>query len=625
MHREKVPRSPLVLWAVFLSLLIMPIPGFSQIPKTINYQGYLTDPNNGNLPVEGTVQMTFSIYAVETSGTPLWTETHTSVQVTAGVYNVVLGSVDPAGNPLYHPSHPFDTQYYLGVTVGQDQEMTPRQRFTSVPYAFRAVSAETASVAESAKEAETAGEAGTAVNADTVDFKHASDLQVAVTGSCPSGSSIRVINADGSVECETDDGSGGITEEMDPTVNALAKASLPCVDGEIARFSSRTGSTWVCSADEHGVYHAGTGLDLNLTTFSLEVPLVLSGTDDGVIKGTNTTFGNYGSLGSSTIGVFGHGNGTGKAVYGQHGTGNYGFLGGEDHGVYGETATASDFGVYGNNTAYNTFGYLGGVAGVKGKSVNGIAVVGESTNSIGVLGFSPGGGTGAWFHSASGYGLLVEPGKVGIGTMTPATRLQVSGGTDAKLQDGYGYVVIGDENGLNLVMDNNEIMARNNGAASKLYLNNEGGNVVVKVLEITGGSDLAEPFRFADAKAARPGMVVAIDPKRTGHLRIADRAYDRTVAGIISGANGINPGLTMNQQGTVADGSLPVALTGRVYALADASYGAIQPGDLLTTSDTPGHVMKVSDHARAQGTVLGKAMSSLKEGQGLVLVLVSLQ
>jgi hypothetical protein len=58
---------------------------------------------------------------------------------------------------------------------------------------------------------------------------------------------------------------------------------------------------------------------------------------------------------------------------------------------------------------------------------------------------------------------------------------------------------------------------------------------------------------------------------------------------------------------------------------ADASQGAIKPGDLLTTSAIPGHAMKVTDHLRAQGAILGKAMSALKQGQGLVLVLVTLQ
>ena len=68
-----------------------------------------------------------------------------------------------------------------------------------------------------------------------------------------------------------------------------------------------------------------------------------------------------------------------------------------------------------------------------------------------------------------------------------------------------------------------------------------------------------------------------------------------------------------------------VALTGRVYVLADASNGAIHPGDLLTTSRTPGHAMKVTDHTRGQGAILGKAMTGLSKGKGMVLVLVTLQ
>jgi hypothetical protein len=293
-------------------------------------------------------------------------------------------------------------------------------------------------------------------------------------------------------------------------------------------------------------------------------------------------------------------------VKGEHTFGNYGYLGSASSGVYGNASSSISYGVWGD-TVDKT--------GVRGTSGSGTAV----------SGYSSGDGIGGYFSSASGYGLIVDSGNAGIGTTTPSTKLQILGGTDAKLQNGFGYVVIGEESGRNLVMDTNEIMARDNGETSKLYLNADGGNVVVKVLEITGGADIAEPFRFSDTKTIRPGMVVAIDPQRTGYLRIAEKAYDRTVAGIISGANGINPGLTMNQEGTIADGSLPVALTGRVYALADASYSAIQPGDLLTTSNTPGHVMKVTDHTKAQGTILGKAMSPLEQGQGLVLVLVSLQ
>jgi len=163
------------------------------------------------------------------------------------------------------------------------------------------------------------------------------------------------------------------------------------------------------------------------------------------------------------------------------------------------------------------------------------------------------------------------------------------------------------------------------GTASPQQRLDVNGTARTRVLQITGGSDLAEPFEIAGAAAVEPGMVVAIDPQHPGQLQVATHAYDRTVAGCVSGANGINPGLTMQQEGTPAEGAFPVALSGRVYCWADASYGPLHPGDLLTTSDTPGHVMKVTDYASAQGAIVGKAMTRLDEGRGLVLVLVTLQ
>ena len=143
------------------------------------------------------------------------------------------------------------------------------------------------------------------------------------------------------------------------------------------------------------------------------------------------------------------------------------------------------------------------------------------------------------------------------------------------------------------------------------------------VLAITGGCDLAEPFPMGE-ETIEKGSVVVIDDEHPGRLTRSTRAYDKRVAGIVSGANGVNSGIALQQEGVLDQGQ-NVALTGRVYVRADASYGAIKPGDLLTTSDTPGHAMKVTDYAKAQGAVLGKAMSALAQGKGMVLVLVTLQ
>jgi hypothetical protein len=143
-----------------------------------------------------------------------------------------------------------------------------------------------------------------------------------------------------------------------------------------------------------------------------------------------------------------------------------------------------------------------------------------------------------------------------------------------------------------------------------------------KVLTITGGADIAEPFHMSQRDLPK-GAVVIIDEENPGKLKLSTEPYDRRVAGIISGAGGVNTGLSLSQHG-VMEGDQHVALTGRVYVQADASNGPIKPGDLLTSSSKPGHAMKVSDYSQAQGATLGKAMSALKDGTGLVLVLVTL-
>ena len=144
-------------------------------------------------------------------------------------------------------------------------------------------------------------------------------------------------------------------------------------------------------------------------------------------------------------------------------------------------------------------------------------------------------------------------------------------------------------------------------------------------ITIEGGSDLAEPFNITGGNEEAPeGAVVVIDEENPGHLRMSDQSYDTHVAGVVSGAKGINPGIQMQQQGLL-EGGKNVALTGRVYVRADTSNGIIKPGDLLTTSSNHGYAMKVTDHARAAGAILGKAMTGLKEDKGMVLVLVTLQ
>lgn len=149
------------------------------------------------------------------------------------------------------------------------------------------------------------------------------------------------------------------------------------------------------------------------------------------------------------------------------------------------------------------------------------------------------------------------------------------------------------------------------------------GTLYTRVLTITGGADVAEPFAMSEPDLPK-GAVVVIDEEHPGKLKLSTEPYDRRVAGVISGAGGVQTGLRLSQQG-VMEGDEHVALTGRVYVQADVSNGAIKPGDLLTTSGTAGHAMKATDSTRTPGAVLGKAMTGLAKGDGLVLVLVTLQ
>lgn len=124
-------KTPLqVASIIILCILMVAGSGSAQVPQTINYQGSLEQAANGT-PVNGTVQMTFSLYKTQTGGSPKWSETHSAVTVEDGIYSVILGAITPLDTLV------FDKLYYLELSI--DGEMlTPRQPLTSVPYALKA-------------------------------------------------------------------------------------------------------------------------------------------------------------------------------------------------------------------------------------------------------------------------------------------------------------------------------------------------------------------------------------------------------------------------------------------------------------------------------------------------------
>jgi hypothetical protein len=148
-------------------------------------------------------------------------------------------------------------------------------------------------------------------------------------------------------------------------------------------------------------------------------------------------------------------------------------------------------------------------------------------------------------------------------------------------------------------------------------------------VEVTGdlllsGADCAEKFRVAAPTVAEPGTVMVID--NDGLLRPCSREMDPTVAGVVSGAGGLKAAIVLDHQAGTE--TAPIALTGKVFVKVDADIAAISAGDLLVTSSTLGHAMRFSpnlrDRGATSGLVLGKALSSLRAGRGLIPMLVIL-
>jgi hypothetical protein len=160
------------------------------------------------------------------------------------------------------------------------------------------------------------------------------------------------------------------------------------------------------------------------------------------------------------------------------------------------------------------------------------------------------------------------------------------------------------------------------GTANPQYRLDVSGDIGVSGDVFLTGADCAEEFDAGGTEPPGPGTVVVID--EAGALRESRSAYDKRVAGVVSGGGEFRHGLILDKRST-EEPRVPVALVGKVYCKADAQYSPIEVGDLLTTSPTEGHAMKAADPLKAFGSVIGKALRSLKEGQGLIPILVALQ
>jgi hypothetical protein len=264
--------------------------------------------------------------------------------------------------------------------------------------------------------------------------------------------------------------------------------------------------------------------------------------------------------------------------------------------------------------------------GVHGKSEVGRGVVAESDTNYGLRATSRT-LSAARCSSSEGSGVEGEAGSTGDGIRgTSKSGNGVHGISDSGRgvfgQSNSQAGVVGESNqfdgvfGISHHPQHAGVAGHNPGGMAGFF----NGDVVVTGDIRLSNADFAEDFDVMDQ--TEPGEVMVLT--EDGTLTQSTKAYDKKVVGVLSGAGSYKPGIILDKQAGNGNRK-PIAMMGKVYCKVDADTAPIETGDMLTSSTIPGYAMKAIDPFKAFGAVIGKALQSLKEGKGLIPILVVLQ
>ena len=273
----------------------------------------------------------------------------------------------------------------------------------------------------------------------------------------------------------------------------------------------------------------------------------------------------------------------------------------------------------------DALGVSGGISGLigttyssQGWGVNGVALDSE------------GGGYGVIGSVAATSGVGGGGGVIGTTQLTTGFTSGVRGeayGTSGGSVAVYGEAFSADGSaGLFINRANGTLLTGAVGSsATNVFRVDGNGTVFADGGFQPGGADFAESMAVTgDRSKYGAGDLLVIDPTANRRLILAQHPYSTLVAGIYSTKPGVL-GSTRKLDEAVPSDEVPLGVVGIVPCKVTTENGPIQVGDLLVTSSNPGHAMKGTDRARMLGAVVGKALEPLRQGTGVVQVLVTLQ
>lgn len=305
-------------------------------------------------------------------------------------------------------------------------------------------------------------------------------------------------------------------------------------------------------------------------------------------------------------------------------------------GVLGENTSQTDKAGVGVHCVSRAAGVVGdsatwhGVAGISQSTTGGVGVYGEGAAGVqgigrtwvGIYGETRGtenGPAAIWADGKDGgdgvKGHANGPGKAGVAGFHLSNRGPGIFGKGAPAGRFEGDVeVTGSIKGQHVSCQGN-ISAVGNVNAGNMNVTND---------IVLANADCAEEFDVSvpALSSSNPGTVMVVCDE--GSVRPSGTAYDRRVVGVVSGGGDYRPGIILDRKESATERK-PIALMGKVFCNVDSTYGAVEIGDLLVTSETPGCAMKAADPSRAFGAVIGKALRPLHAGQGMIPILVALQ